>query len=661
VIIRLAIATSALLLCVLGWEVATTMAAARLLPGSLGAPLFTLGSVAIHAPWKWMLWTLAFGAHVPETLRAVQAVGFGTVAGVMVLLVVANNARSPKPRSDAYGSARWATDEDLRLAGLGSEGVVLCQTADASYEAVVRSNAAVQWRMKQSGALLCDDGPGHVLCFAPTRSGKGVGLVIPTLLTWRGSALVYDIKKELWHATAGWRRQFSHCWRFEPTSPSSVRFNPLFEIPRGPGDVRQAQNIADIVIDPDGNDQRRDHWEKTARDLIVGAILHVLYAGHRKSLAGVYELLSDSKLTQQQILETMMATLHLGDQSHPQVVNAARAAHNKSPNERSGVFSTALACLGLFIDPIVAHNTDASDFTIAQLNSLEHPVSLYIVVPPSDIDRLRPLVRLMLNQIGKRLCESMELLAPARSEGWLTRLRNLLGEQKPTASLKNHRLLYLIDEFPSLGRLPFFESAMAFAAGYGIKFFLVAQSLNQLDRYYGANNSFLDNSQVQVTYTARDERTAKRISDMHGQRTNVLTRQTRSKKRGALWFDSVSEAEHEHGRSLLTADEILTLPFDQALLLVGGMPPYRGKKVMFYQDERFKARAFWNAPESPEEQAAELPSGVPVSVWQEAAIGTVALTASIAPGIEEQQSEAESIDPPCDRSFEEDQLEDTPW
>src|SRR5262249_2174268 len=157
-----------------------------------------------------------------------------------------------------------------------------------------------------------------------------------------------------------------------------------------------------------------------------------------------------------------------------------------------------------------------SDFNIAQLNSLEHPVSLYIVVPPSDIERLRPLVRLMLNQIGKRLCESMEPPARRPNTDVLGTLRADLVNAPRVARPQTHRLLYLVDEFPSLGRLPFFENAMTFAAGYGIKLFLVAQSLNQLDKHYGPNNSFLDNSQVQVAYTARDERTAKRISDMHG-------------------------------------------------------------------------------------------------------------------------------------------------
>ena len=67
------------------------------------------------------------------------------------------------------------------------------------------------------------DGPERVLCFAPTRSGKGVGLVIPTLLTWPGSAIVHDIKGENWTLTAGWRSRFGRVLLFDPTSPRVLR------------------------------------------------------------------------------------------------------------------------------------------------------------------------------------------------------------------------------------------------------------------------------------------------------------------------------------------------------------------------------------------------------------------------------------------------------
>ena len=191
-------------------------------------------------------------------------------------------------------------------------------------------------------------------------------------------------------------------------------------------------------------------------------------------------------------------TPHLPTGPHPVVAQAAREMLNKSDNELSGVFSTAMACLGLYRDPVVARNTAESDFRIADLMNADAPVSLYLVVPPSDLARTRPIVRLMLNQIGRRLTESMQV-------GAKTAYR--------------HRLLLLLDEFPSLGRLEFFETALAFIAGYGLKAVLIAQSLNQLEKAYGPNNSILDNCHVRLAYAANDDRTARRISDLLGQAT----------------------------------------------------------------------------------------------------------------------------------------------
>src|SRR2546421_639455 len=104
------------------------------------------------------------------------------------------------------------------------------------------------------------DGPEHVLCFAPTRSGKGVGLVIPTLLTWPGSAIVHDIKGENWQLTAGWPARFGRVLLFDPTDSGSAAYNPLLEGRRGDTEVRDVQNVAGILVDPEGALERRNHW-----------------------------------------------------------------------------------------------------------------------------------------------------------------------------------------------------------------------------------------------------------------------------------------------------------------------------------------------------------------------------------------------------------------
>lgn len=575
----------------------------------LGRPLFIAHGWPVYEPWAWMPWAYHFEPYAPQVFRTASTItytSFFVMFAVMVVLAVLRSKR--RSETGSYGTARWANRKELEGVGLlGDRGVILAQTNDAMFRSVVKSepkgDISVQWTMQKHGSeLLRHHGPEHVFCFAPTRSGKGVGLVIPTLLSWTGSCVVYDIKKENWAATAGWRRSFSHCLRFEPTSPGSVRFNPLLEIRRGLYEVRDAQNIADILVDPEGSLERRDHWDKTAHTIFVGAILHILYAEPDKSIAGLVRFLSDPERSIEETLQYMLNTNHLGDGPHPVVASCAREALNKSPNELSGVISTAMTFLGLFRDPIIAANTTVSDFHVEDLMNSERPVSLYIVVPPSDIDRTKPLIRLILNQMGRRMTEKMSF-----------------GHEKstPHQSVPRHRMLLMLDEFPSLGRLSFFETELAYLAGYGIKCFMIAQSLNQIEKAYGQNNSILDNSHVRVTYGALDERTAKRISDLLGQATEKRRQLNFAGSRLAPWLGHVMESEQESPRPLLTPGEILQLPGDDALLIVGGIPPYRAKKVMYYQDDRFKNRAWLPAPDSEAEQAAELfSSRVWINTWE---------------------------------------------
>jgi type IV secretion system protein VirD4 len=446
-----------------------------------------------------------------------------------------------------YGSARWATAQEIRSADLlHPDGVVLGQ-----------------WH----GSYLRHEGPEHVLCFAPTRSGKGVGLVVPTLLTWPGSAIVHDIKGENWTLTAGWRSRFGRALLFDPTNIESAAYNPLMEVRRGEREVRDVQNIADVLVDPEGALERRNHWEKTSHALLVGTILHVLYAEEDKTLAGVANFLSDPKRTIEKTLWAMMNTPHLGNgHVHPVVASAARELLNKSENERSGVLSTAMSFLGLYRDPVVAKVTRRCDWRIEDLVEGDKPLTLYLVVPPSDISRTKPLIRLILNQIGRRLTEELD------------------------SKQRMHRLLLMLDEFPALGRLDFFESALAFMAGYGLKSFLIAQSLNQIEKAYGQNNSILDNCHVRVSFATNDERTAKRVSDALGIATELRAMKNYAGHRLSPWLGHLMVSRQETARPLLTAGEIMQLPTSDEIVLVSGCPPIRAKKVRYYQDRRLKER-----------------------------------------------------------------------
>ena len=500
----------------------------------------------LYPPWAFFGWWLVFDAYAPKifvggALIVLFGVGLAIVLALTWSIVRAREAHNVT----TYGSARWARLDEARRAGLLSEDGVVLGRLQRRY--------------------LRHDGPEHVLCWAPTRSGKGVGLVVPSLLTWPGSAIVHDIKGENWTLTAGWRARFGRVLLFDPTNPKSGAYNPLLEVRPGPMEVRDVQNIADILVDPEGALERRNHWEKTSHALLVGAILHVLYAEADKTLAGVAEFLSDPTRPIESTLRAMMSTPHLGDRPHPVVASAARELLNKSENERSGVLSTAMSFLGLYRDPVVAAVTRRCDWRIADLVDAERPVSLYLVVPPSDISRTKPLMRLILNQIGRRLTETLE------------------GKRR-------HRVLLVLDEFPALGRLDFFESALAFMAGYGLKAVLIAQSLNQIEKAYGPNNAILDNCHVRVCFATNDERTAKRVSDALGTATELRAMKNYAGHRLSPWLGHLMVSRQETARQLLTPGEVMQLPPGEELVLVAGCRPIRGRKVRYFEDPELKRR-----------------------------------------------------------------------
>jgi type IV secretion system protein VirD4 len=514
----------------------------------LGRPWFELLHFPFYLPPAFLWWWYAYDAYAPHIFieGAYIAASGGIIAATVAIGMSVWRAREAK-NAETYGSARWAEAKEIGQAGLlGPDGVVL-------------------GRFERT--YLRHDGPEHVLCFAPTRSGKGVGLVIPSLLTWPGSAIVHDIKGENWQLTAGFRVRHGRVLLFDPTNAKSSAYNPLLEVRHGEWEVRDVQNIADILVDPEGSLEKRNHWEKTSHALLVGAILHVLYAEEDKTLAGVAAFLSDPKRPIESTLAAMMRTAHLGEAGvHPVVASAARELLNKSGNERSGVLSTAMSFLGLYRDPVVAEVTRRCDWRITDIVGGMRATTLYLVVPPSDINRTKPLIRLILNQIGRRLTEDLQAKAGRR------------------------RLLLMLDEFPALGRLDFFESALAFMAGYGIKSFLIAQSLNQIEKAYGPNNSILDNCHVRVSFATNDERTAKRVSDALGMATEMKAMKNYAGSRLAPWLGHLMVSRSETARPLLTPGEMMQLPPSDEIVMMSGLHPIRAKKARYYEDRRFQER-----------------------------------------------------------------------
>ena len=513
----------------------------------LGTADFTLFGYPLYAPWKFFLWWYAYDAYA-RSIFETGALLF--LAGVAISVATAFGfslwrAREAKD-SATYGSARWATAHDVRRLQLtNGDGVVL--------GALDRQ-------------LLRHDGDEHVLVIAPTNTGKSVGISLPTGLVWRHSYLALDLKGENWTVTSGLRKAFGPVYRFAPTTSDTHRYNPLTQIRRGEAEVRDAQVLADMLVDPEGALRERSHWQLRAFELLVATILWTLYAEKRKSLARVGELLADPARPVLDLFDEMLRRPIKDGAVHPVVAAGARQLLDMADAERSGVVSTALGFLALYRDPVLARATEASDFSIEELITGLRPVSLYLVVPPEEMSRLKALLRLMINQMLKRLTE----IASQNTDG--------------------RRVLLMLDEFPQLGKLDFFEHALAYIRGYRIKACLVAQSLNQLVQTYGENSSILDNAHVRVAFACNDERTARRISDMLGVTTETRAQMNYAGSRMAPWLGHTMVSRQEVPRPLLTPGEVMQLPHADALILTGGAPPIRAKKVRYFSEPVFQAR-----------------------------------------------------------------------
>ncbi len=530
----------------------------------LGEPLFVLGGLPLYAPWKWASWmTSPWAPYAYQTFARIKIAGLALIGGTALVLLLRQTIarRRPRPYAELHGTARFATGEEIARTGLMSEtGVHLGG-----------------WRDKR-GRLhrLAHDGPEHVAIIAPTRSGKGVGVIVPTLLTWRASSITYDEKGELYALTAGWQESIGNrVIRFQPGGLAScARFNFLDAVRIGtPYEVADAQNIALLLVDRDGRGVDRDHWKSTAYQLLSGLILHTLHCRPDASLADVAAELSAPGRDPEDLFEEMAAS------NAPFVAMTGQATLCRHPKERGSVVSTAAIAVELFNDPLIAANTSVSDFSIAGLMNGETPAALYIVTPGADKLRLRPLVRLLLATAMRTLSG-----AEMRFEGG-----------RPV-QVHRHRQLMVLDEFPSLGRLDVIEDGLPKCAGYGVKVLLVAQDRDQIVGAYGQTESILANCHIRIAYAPNSTATADWVSKMCGEGTVVREVLSESGTRlGPL--KNVSRSLHESRRPLLTPDEVMRLRMTNAdgpgelLLFAGGLHPIRGEQTPYYLDAELSRRA----------------------------------------------------------------------
>jgi len=582
----------------------------------------------MYAPWAIIRWATRWYGAYPDAIMRAGSVGI-TVTGVgLIGLMVARMimANTSKVNEYLHGSARWANQTDIQNAGLLPRTRKWHETL-RQVRPIDSSGVYVGAWLDKRGALhyLRHNGPEHVLMYAPTRSGKGVGLVVPTLLSWPDSAIITDLKGELWSMTAGWRQQHAgnKVLRFEPAAPDcDVFFNPLDEIRIGTGhEVGDVQNLSTLIVDPDGKGLDT-HWQKTSQALLVGVILHALHKrrneGTPASLPHVDHLMADPARTIGELWMEMTTYGHVDGNPHPVVAAAARDMMDRPEEEAGSVLSTAKSYLALYRDPIVARNVGSSNFRIKDLMNHDKPVSLYIVTQPNDKARLRPLVRVFVNMVLRLLADKMEFERIQSGIPWWRRLLASAGFQQATTSyirskkIYKHRLLGMIDEFPSLGKLEILQESLAFIAGYGIKLYLICQDINQLksrETGYGADETITSNCHVQSAFPPNRVETADHLSKLTGTTTVVKEQITTSGRRTSALLGQVSRTHQEVQRPLLTTDECLRMPGPKKegdlivesgdmVIYVAGFPAIYGRQPLYFQDKIFSARAAVAEPTS---------------------------------------------------------------
>ena len=475
-------------------------------------------------------------------VRRWLALGVGISALVVSILVAGAVLNRRRP---LHGAARWSTPGEQRAAGLrAGQGILLGQAG---------------------GALLIADGPEHVLLYAPTRTGKGVGVAIPNLLAWSGSVVVLDIKRENFEATAGFRAEAGQkVVMFDPLARDgrTARFNPLGHIDRADpvAVLDELQRLA-VMLFP-GHDRADPFWAEAARTGFIGVGGYVAATPDRPfTLGEIFRQLTAGD-ARTRLPRIVAARAREGRPLAAPVVSALMDFTSASENTFASVRQSITTRMGLWLNPRVDAATAASDFDLRDLR--RGRLSLYLGATPDNMLRVQPLYALLFQQLVD--LNSRALPGPG-----------------------DRPVLVLLDEFARLGPAPVLAHAFSFVAGYGLRLLPVIQSPSQLRGLYGPDvaEEILTNCGVEVVFAPKDLKTAQDLSDRLGAYTTPG--QTRSRPTGfAPGRRSTSVSDQR--RALMLPQELMQLPPDALLVLKAGLPPTRGRKLVYFRDARFRRR-----------------------------------------------------------------------
>jgi type IV secretion system protein VirD4 len=505
-------------------------------------------------PISWRLAIVVSFVAAYATARWLEGIfGTGDISGTLSFLVLVGgialtwriNSRTANRRNELLGSARFGDRSDVRK-------------LEASGDLLIGRSA-------KSGKLLRYDGPAHLLTMAPTRSGKGVGTIIPNLLLLDRSVICIDPKGENARVTARARATKGPVWCLDPFGVSGrppARYNPLDRLDPASLDLAEdANTLADALVHDAPGQSGEAHWNEEAKALIAGLILHVVTTepADRRVLATVREYLTLAPARFADLLAAMQDSAGAGGL----IARAANRQLGKSDREAAGVLSSAQRHTHFLDSPRIVASTSASDFTFAGLK--DTTATVFLCLPPDRLDTYARWLRLLVSQAVTDMARSTA--RPARP------------------------VLFLLDEFAALGRLEPVERAMGLMAGYGMQLWPILQDMHQLKANYGDKaGTFLSNAGVIQAFGVNDHATADMLSRTIGDTT--LEYDTVSTSRGTGWIGeragpSESVSAHVTARRLATPDEIMRMRPDQVLLLRQGEHPLAVEKIRYYDQREF--------------------------------------------------------------------------
>jgi len=532
----------------------------------LGAALFFLLNKRLPIGITWdafsAYWTIY--ADDPKRLKYLQiaaALSYGAVYGLPIWAIILH--RKKQEERSLHGDARFATSKEIKKAKLKGKGGIIIG--------------------KHEGTYLNFQGQQFVLVAAPSRTGKGVGVVIPNLLNYDHSVVVLDIKLENFRETSGFRKEIGQLvFLFNPFSEEgkSHRWNPLGSISKNPH--LRAGDILTIgqALYPSDN-VKNSFWNDQARNLFLGLVLYLIETPSLPCTLGeVLRQASGNGMPIKDYLKGLM-TARQNDDKHPlssACVDALNRFCSGSDETASNILSTLLAPLTIFTNPIVDAATSHCDFDISRVR--KDRMSIYLGVPPGKLEDARLLMNLFFSQLIS--INTKEL-------------------PKDNPELK-YPCLLVLDEFPALGKIGILAKAVGYISGYNLRLLPIMQSLSQLDSVYGENDArtFLSNHALQVIFTPDEQRDAKHYSEKLGTYTVKSTVETQSRPRGIFMSGNQpgSEGENitEQKRPLMMAQELRELGERREIIFKENCKPILCEKVIYYEEDVFQKRLLSPAP-----------------------------------------------------------------